>query len=92
MQSPSTVNTFEAKGAAPVDKLKTTAVNTDGLKYPDYYPVNDPNDAMLPDAEPFAYHDRALDADPSMPVFYNDHVQVEEVRPDTDVRVHLRAM
>lgn len=75
---PSTVTTFEAKGAPPVDKLKTVLVNEDGLKYPEYYPTNDPND-VFPDPEPFDYHDRALDADPAMPVFYNDYVQIEEV-------------
>lgn len=73
-----TVTTFEAKGAPPVDKLKTVLVNMDGLKYPEYYPTNDPND-IFDEPEPFDYHDRALDADPAMPVFYNDHVQIEEV-------------
>jgi len=72
-----TVTTMEAKGAPLVDKLKTTQVNLDGLKYPEYYPYNDPND-VFPEPEPFEYHDRALDADPAMPVFYNDHVKVEE--------------
>ena len=70
---------MEAKGAAPVDKTKTTLVNMDGLKYPEYYPYNDPNE-FFPDPEPFEFHDRALDADPTMPVFYNDHVKIEEVR------------
>lgn len=79
IQEPSTTSTFEAKGAPNVDKLKTTLVNTEGLKYPEYYPYNDPNDVIFEDAKPFDYHDRALDADPAMPVFYNDHVTVEEV-------------
>lgn len=79
IEEPSTVTTFEAKGAPPVDKLKTVMVNTEGLKYPEYYPYNDPND-VFPEPEPFEYHDRALDADPAMPVFYNDHVKIEEVR------------
>lgn len=76
--APATINTFEAKGAPVVDKLQTTKVNMDGLKYPEYSPYNDPND-VFPEPEPFAYHDRALDADPSMPVFYNSHVKIEEV-------------
>ena len=74
----STVTTTEAKGAAPVDKAKSTMVNVDGLKYPEYFPYNDPNE-FIPDPEPFEFHDRALDADPAMPVFYNDHVKIEEV-------------
>lgn len=77
--STATVSTFEARGADVVDKTKVTAVNMEGLKYPEYYPVNDPNDKPLPDQEAFEYHDRALDADPAMPIFYNDHVQIEEV-------------
>lgn len=69
---------WEAKGFKTVDKTKTIRVQEDGLKYPEYYPYNDPND-KFPDPEPFDYHERALDADPSLPVFYNDHVTVEEV-------------
>ena len=76
---PETITTSEAKGAAPVDKTKTVLVNLDGLKYPEYLPFNDPNES-IPHPEPFEFHDRALDADPAMPVFYNDHVKVEEVR------------
>lgn len=86
IQQQETVTTFEAKGAAPIDKLQTTLVNVDGLKYPEYYPYNDPND-VFPEPEPFDYHDRALDADPAMPVFYNDHVKVEELTPYIGVRV-----
>lgn len=74
-----TTSSLEAKGAPVVDKSKTTAINMDGLKYPEYYPYNDPSD-IFPEPEPFHYHDRALDADPNMPVFFNDHVKVEEVR------------
>ncbi|KAL2678314.1 hypothetical protein Neosp_009059 [[Neocosmospora] mangrovei] len=59
----------------------------EGLKYPQYYPYNDPDDVVFPDAEPFEYHDRALDADPAMPVFYNDHVKIEEITPYIGVRV-----
>ena len=76
---PETVTTSEAKGAPSVDKTKTVLVNLDGLKYPEYLPLNDPNETV-PDPTPFEYHDRALDADPAMPVFYNDHVKIEEVR------------
>ncbi len=79
IQEQATVTTFEAKGAPPVDKSKTTMVNMEGLKYPEYYPYNDPDD-VFPEPEPFDYHDQALDADPTMPVFYNDHVKIEEVR------------
>lgn len=79
VQEQNDVTTFEAKGATPVDKTQTTLVNKDGLKYPEYYPYNDPND-VFPEPEPFDYHDRALDADPAMPIFYNDHVKIEEVR------------
>lgn len=73
------ITTFESKGAPAIDKSKTTAINMDGLKYPEYYPYNDPND-IFPEPEPFPYHDRALDADPNMPIFFNNHVKVEEVR------------
>jgi len=79
IQPPPTVAADEDMGAAPVDKTKTTLVNMKGLKYPEYYPYNDPSDEIFPDPEPFDYHDRALDADPAMPVFYNDHVKIEEV-------------
>ncbi|OWZ45327.1 alpha-ketoglutarate-dependent taurine dioxygenase [Cryptococcus neoformans c8] len=77
---------WEAKGFKAVDKTKTIRVQEDGLKYPEYYPYNDPND-KFPDPEPFDYHERALDADPSLPVFYNDHVTVEEITPFIGVKV-----
>ncbi|OAA68523.1 Taurine catabolism dioxygenase TauD/TfdA [Niveomyces insectorum RCEF 264] len=83
---PATVSTFEAKGAPDVDKTKVTRFNPVGMKYPEYQPYNDPND-VFPEPEPFEYHDRALDADPAMPVFYNDHVTIEELTPYIGVRV-----
>jgi len=77
---------FADKGFKIVDKTKTTLVDLEGLKYPEYYPYNDPTD-VFPEPVPFEYHDRALDADPAMPVFYNDTVTIEELTPFIGVRV-----
>jgi hypothetical protein len=69
----------EAARFGVVDKNETIKVKHEGMKYPEYAPVNDSTE-VIPDIESFDYHDRACDADPAMPVFYNDHVNIEEVR------------
>lgn len=67
-----------AYGTPKLDKTQTIKVQQDGMKYPEYAPINDSTE-IIPEIEPFEHHDRALDADPAMPAFYNDHVTVEEV-------------
>ena len=73
------VMTTEALGARPVDKAETVLVNMDGLKYISGI-CSTRIQMTISNPEPFDFHDRALCADPAMPVFYNDHVQIEEVR------------
>ncbi|KAL7421489.1 hypothetical protein Q5752_004376 [Cryptotrichosporon argae] len=73
-------------GAVPLDKTKTVLVEHAGMKYPEYAPVNDPSE-VFPEIEPFEQHDRACDADPALPVFYNDHVTVEPITPFLGVKV-----